>query len=204
MNLNLKILILFLGVVLILFYLFRDSRNKKLSKKSQSFSTMLLWEEEFLMIEITSAKNYEIVLEEIQNEIRRDSKNKTHTSNLNINKTELSKLLSETGLKKYNQISYLGPGYNKILDNPNSIAYGSLQSAIFFDGKNEVIENIWLSSFNWKEINQTNILDGLYALGTKYDMILVDYHPVQNKIINLKNKLDIEKYLESYIIRSDR
>ena len=201
--------LLFILVVAIgLFYAYKHGNKAKkdiqnLNKKSdeKKYSTMLLWEDDYLMAEIMSSDNLEFAKKQI-GEIKDESElKKKETKELEISKTELSDLLKNAELKEYEKISYAGIGEPQILENPKTRAFGDLSSAILFDGKADKVEHIWLSSHNWTEVNKTNILNGLNAIGNKYDMILVDIYPIQNKIVDLKNKAEIQDYLDIYINR---
>ncbi len=166
-------------------------------EKKQNLSTMFLLEDDYLMIEIMSSNNLEFAKELIE-EIESKTK-QIKTEELNISKNELSDLLKNAKLNEYENISYLWNGKLEIRKDNKIKAFGNLESAIFFDGKTDKVEHIWLSSHNWEDVNKTNILNGLNAIGNKYNMILVDTYPIQNKIVNLKNKEEIQNYLDIYI-----
>ncbi len=158
---------------------------------------MLLLEDDYLMIEIMSSKNLAFAKELIE-----ETESKTEqikTEELHISKKELSDLLKNAKLNEYENISYLWNGKLETRKDTKTRAFGSLENAIFFDGATDTVEHIWLSLNNWKEIARTHILDGLHSIGNKYDMILVDTYPIQNKIVNLKKKKEIKQYLELYI-----
>ena len=195
-----QILIFILVILIGVYYAYKngnDSKKKLNISNHEIQSQMILWEEDYLMIEIMSVSNFEFAKKEL---IKRSTETKNvETKELKITKTELKKLFEDLGIKEYEKISYLGIGEQKVLKNPSSKAFGDLLSAIFIEGETDKVDDIWLSSFNWPEINKTKIIEGLNELGKKYDMILVDFYPIQNKIVNLKNKTEIQNYLNVYI-----
>ncbi|WP_405603863.1 hypothetical protein [Polaribacter sp. Asnod1-A03] len=165
---------------------------------------MVLWEDDYLMVEIMSSKNIDFAKKQLGKITDSTEIRKIETKELEISKTELIDLLKTAELQEYEKISYAGIGEPHVLEDPKSRAFGSLISAIFFDGETDKVENIWLSSFNWPEINKTNIINGLNEIGKKYDMILVDNYPIQNKIVNLKDKIEVQNYLDIYIERHSK
>lgn len=164
-------------------------------------TSMLLWEDDYLMVEIMSSNNLEFAKMQIGEIPESTELKQIKTKELQILKTDLAELMNSVELNEYEKISYAGIGEPHILENPKSRAFGDLSSAIFFDGDADKVENIWLSSHNWAEVNNTNILNGLNAIGNKYNMILVDIYPIQNKIVDLKNKTEIQNYLDIYVKR---
>ncbi len=201
--------VLFILVIAIgLYYAYKyvNKAEKDIQKNNQKSnekipSTMVLWEEDYLMVEIMSSKNLDFAKKQIGEVTDSSEIIKIETKELGISKTELTDLLINAEVNEYEKISYVGIGEPHVLENPKSRAFGSLTSAIFFEGETDKVENIWLSSFNWPEINKTNIVNGLNEIGKKYDMILVDNYPIQNKIVNLKDKIEIQNYLDIYIER---
>lgn len=199
--------LIFILVIAIGIYFTYKQRNKVeknaqiLNQKSdeKDYSTMLLWEDDYLMAEIMSSKNLEFAKEQIGEKTDKSELKQIETKELKISKTELTNLLKSAGLNEYEKISYAGIGEPQTLENPKIRAFGDLHSAIFFDGETDIIDHIWLSSNNWTEVNKTKILNGLYEIGNKYNMILVDIYPIQNKIVDLKNKSQIQNYLDIYI-----
>lgn len=201
--------ILVIAIGLYYAYKYGNKAEKDIQKHNQrlidtELSTMLLWEDDYLMAEIMTSKNLDFAKKQV-GEIEQSTEIKQiKTEELGISKSELSDLLKSAELNEYDKISYAGIGEPQILENPKSRAFGDLSSAIFFDGEADKVEHIWLSSLNWTEVNKTNILNGLNTIGNKYDMILVDIYPIQNKIVDLKNKTEIQKYLDIYVDRHSK
>ena len=209
---NMTQTLLFILVIAIgLYYAYKHGNKAKkdiqnLTQKSdgKKYSTMLLWEDDYLMAEIMSSNNLEFARKQIGEIEDKSEIKQSETKELDISKTELSDLLKSVELNEYEKISYAGIGEPQILENPKTRAFGDLSTAIFFDGEADKVEHIWLSSHNWTEVNKTNILNGLNAIGNKYNMILVDIYPIQNKIVDLKNKTEIQKYLDIYVERHSK
>ena len=179
-------------------------------KKTSVEMTMLLYEDDYLMVEIMSSKNLEYALNETGRisefaekysdgngftEVTAIKEKPIETKELEIGQNDFEELLNSVGLEKYPKLTYAGIGESRIIENSETKAYGSNKSAIFFDGSNNQIEHIWFSTYDWKNIKQTKIADGLNAIGQKYDMIMVDF--ASELVIDLKKKLEIEKYLNS-------
>ncbi|WP_308993972.1 hypothetical protein QLS71_015240 [Mariniflexile litorale] len=179
----------------------KDIQNLTQESDDEESSTMLLWEDDYLMAEIMSSNNLDFAKKQIGEIEDKSELKQIETKELEISKTELSDLLKSAELNEYEKIGYAGIGEPQILENPKTRAFGDLSSAIFFDGETDKVEHIWLSSHNWTEVNKTNILNGLNAIGNKYDMILVDIYPIQNKIVDLKDKAEIQNYLDVYVKR---
>jgi len=179
-------------------------------KKPTEEKAMLLWEDNYLMIEIISSKNITFVKKEIERvskfgeehyngagytDITHIEEKPFLTEKLEISKKEVIGLLELQGLTRYPKLMYYGGGEPTEIKEPKSIVYGELSSGIFLEPENEILKHIWFDSYNWKEISKTKIADGLHAIGLKYDLILVDWNG--NQIVDLKNKSEIEKYLNT-------
>jgi hypothetical protein len=157
----------------------------------------LLWEEEYLMIEIIPATNYEYLIDKNINKSKTLSsyaKIKTETLKIEIN--EIKEFLEKIGINKYIKIFYLGISDIVINDFQNTIAYGCLGDTIFIEHKNDIVENIWFVSNNKTSKLNTEIVNTLYQIGLKYGLLLVDNYSVTEKIVDLKNIDEIESYFK--------
>ena len=123
----------------------------------------------------------------------RNAKNNP-TSHLNINVNKLKEYLKKHSLVEFREV-YSGYGSNSIYQR-NTISYGFEDYAILFNFEKETVQNIWMV-FNPKLKmpfpSYSNLSKTLFLIGYEYDMILIDWN--DEKIINLKNKKDIEYYL---------
>ncbi len=171
-------------------------------------NTILLIEDNYLMVEFMPSKN----LKYAKKELDRISKfGKEHfegtgysdateitqkpiaTIESKISKKDVIILLESVGLTRYPKLMYFGfNGFTEVTSS-KTIVYGSLESGIFLDVEGSLIKNIWFDSQNWKEINKTKIADGFKILAEKYDLILIDW--TNEKIIDLNNDSEIKKYL---------
>ena len=75
-------------------------------------------------------------------------------------------------------------------------AFGISDFVIFYDIKESIVNNIWIDYQNFDSDNfrnlEENILEILSEIGTKYNLILVDWNKLE--IVDLKNKIEIKKY----------
>ncbi len=181
-----------------------DTNNESKSKKHENQKNIiydldktLLWEEEYLMIEIIPESNYNLLTD------KNTSKGKSivsydgiKTESLKIDIEEIAIFLKKVGINKYKKILYLGASsYPEEIKNHNTIAYGCLGDTIFIEYKNNIVEKIWFVSNN-KDLNlNPSIVNALNQIGLKYNLILVDYYPITKKIVNLKNLIEVESYL---------
>lgn len=157
----------------------------------------MLWEEEYLMIEIIPAINYEYLVDKnIDRSKALSSYTKFKTETLKIEIKEITEFLEKIGINKYKKISYLGIGDIVINDCENTIAYGCLGDTIFIECKDKIVENIWFVSYNRTSKLNTEIVNTLNQIGEKYDLLLVDNYPVREKIVDLRNLDEIESYFK--------
>ena len=158
----------------------------------------LLWEEEYLMIEIIPATNYEYLIDkniDKSKALSNYAKIKTKTLKIEIN--EIKEFLEKIGITKYKKIFYSGAcSYPEEIKNQNTIAYGCIGDTIFIEHKDDIVENIWFVSYNTAPILNTEIINALNQIGLKYDLLLVDNYPVTEKIVDLRNLDDIESYFK--------
>ncbi|BFM45281.1 hypothetical protein CFS9_39220 [Flavobacterium sp. CFS9] len=121
-------------------------------------------------------------------------KKKIPTSSLKIKPNELKAHLKEYSLIEFNNV-YHGYSSNPILKK-NTISFGFEDYAILFDFEKETVKNIWMV-FNPKLKlpfhSYSNLLNALFLLGNKYDMILIDWN--EEKIVNLSHKQEMQSYL---------
>ncbi len=181
------------------------SKSKEPNERS-----MFYWEDNYLMVELISRENLDFVNREVKRiqdfgeehfdgsgftGITEIGKIPVPTVNLKLDKNEVVEVLESAGLTKYSKLIYYGGGEPTEMQNPKSIVFGDLNSGIFLEPKGEILEFIWFDSYNWKDINKTNITMGLHVLGKKYGLILVDWN--SNQVVDLKNKPSIDEYLKS-------
>lgn len=158
----------------------------------------LLWEEEYLMIEIIPSSNYNYLVDKnIDKSKALSSYAKIKTETLKIKFSDITEFLKGIGINKYKKIIYFGACENpEEIKDQNTIAYGCLGDTIFIEHKDDIIENIWFVSNNRDTKLNTEIVNLLNQIGSKYDLLLVDNYPVTEKIVNLKNIDEIESYFK--------
>jgi len=174
-------------------------------KKINYENSIILWEDDYLMIEIISHDNFDFAKKETKrisdfgNE-NFDGNGFTNittvgmcplaTEKLKIQKSELLNLLDSVNLTQIKNIYYNGE--TKPIKSPKTIVYGGFNNGIFIESKNDLVTEIWFSSYNFSDISKTKIVKGLNAIGNKYNMILVDWN--REKVIDLKNLDEINNY----------
>ena len=183
-----------------------EAPNKITKEEGQA---MLLWEDNYLMVELISHSNLEFAKKETQRtskfgeehfdgngftEITEIEEISYSTDQLKIPIEEVAQLLESKGLTKYQKLMYYGGGEPTEIKDPKSIVYGKLKSGIFLEPENKILKHIWFDTYNWKEIHKTKIAEGLNAIGVEYNMILVDWNSGQ--IVDLKNIKEIKNYLK--------
>lgn len=168
---------------------------KATSEEQFNDDSMLLYEGDFLMIEIMPSKNFNFAQEEL-GFVKEKESIKINTLEIAINRYEVILLLKKIGMKEYNKLTYVGIGEPQLIENSKTKVFGSLSSAIFFEFKDNFVEYIWFASYNRKQIKQTKIIEGLNLIGKKFDLIMVDFNDTSKEIINLKKLDEIENYFE--------
>lgn len=105
---------------------------------------------------------------------------------------EVETLLLNFGLNKIKSVfsGYIPNNYKC----ENIIAFKYESSEIFIEFENEFIKHIYLNQFRFQEKEENKILlqKILLEIGNKFDLILNDWNLA--KMINLKEKKEIEKY----------
>ena len=177
-------------------------------KANNDEQAMILWEDDYLMIEIMSSQNLEYAQKETTrinkfgkehsdglgfSAITEIKKKKQETKDLKFKTQEFIKIFDELKIEKYPKLLYYGGGEPKEIKDPKTLVYGKHKTAIFIEQENGIIENIWFNTYNWKDLPETNIKSALKEIGDRYDMIMVDFF--KGEIINLRNQNEIEKYL---------
>lgn len=177
---------------------FKPTSIKIIEDETYDEDKTWLWEEEYLMIEIIPATNYEYLIDKNVDKskaLSSNSKIKTETLKIKIN--EIIEFLEGIGINKYKKIFYSGAcAYPEEIKNQNTIAFGCLGDTIFIEHKDDIVENIWFVSYNRTSKLNTEIINILNKIGLKYDLLLVDNYPVTEKIVVLKNIDEVESYFK--------
>ena len=171
--------------------------------------TMILWEDDYLMIEIMSNQNLDYSLKETTriNEFGKEHSNglgfsavteikkkKVETKDLKIKTKEFVELFDELKINKYPKLLYYGGGEPEEIKDPSTIVYGKHKTGIFIEEENGIIKNIWFNTYNLEKLQESKVNLALKEIGEKYDMIMVDFF--KGEVIDLKDQIKIDKYLK--------
>ncbi len=164
-------------------------------------------EDFYRQIEIIPQENYFKALKNINdNSINYDSENgfvsilerveqKIKTEDLNIQFDSVYQKLNRLTIKKYDIVK---TGYsNTITIKKNTVALGFERIALFFElTQSCIIKNIWLcQSIDLPKVSiSNNLLNAMVALGTEYNLILVDWN--EELAIRLSSIKAVKSYLE--------
>lgn len=192
-------------------YKYGNKAKKDIDKHNQDKrTTMLLWEDNYLMVELIPKENLEFALKETKRiqkhgeehfdgngftEITEIGEKPVKTEKLEIPTKKITDLLESVGLTRFEKLMYFGGGEPTEIENPKSLVYGELGSAIFLEPENGKLKHIWFDSHKWEDLPKTKIGNGLKAIGKEFDLILVDWN--SNQVIDLKKENEIEKYIKS-------
>ncbi|MEO1031621.1 MAG: hypothetical protein AAFX55_09465 [Bacteroidota bacterium] len=103
---------------------------------------------------------------------------------------ELDSILSDLPIKKYTEVSTgIKPEEMK---SPNTFGYGENYNGIFFDFESDFVKGIWIAGT--PEVHNEKLVQALNTIGTKWNLLLMDWNSLE--LIDLKNKEQIEKYLD--------
>jgi len=186
------------------------NRTNVYENESNSYFCPTLWEDNYCQIEIIPVENKTQVINSFNQIEQLISKNENENGFTEIyerDKSEFSTLkkqikisnfeniLQNSKLIKADRIKYENSRMINCEDG-NSKAYGISDFAIFYDIKENIVNNIWIDYQNFNSENfryfEENILETLSEIGTKYNLMLVDWNRLE--IIDLKNKIEIKKY----------
>ena len=186
--------------------LFSIFKRKDTQQEKELEDSTILWEDDFLMIEIIPKENWDFALGETQRikdfgqehfdgngftGITEIQKQPRPTSELGIKLEELTKTLEEAGMKRINNVLYDG----RPIDSTKTVAYGENQNGLYIENKSGIVNNIWLAFYNRPLLLQGTITSGLLAIGERYKMMLIDW--TTGKLADLRNREEIEEYLKS-------
>ncbi|WP_405567079.1 hypothetical protein [Polaribacter sp. Asnod6-C07] len=206
-------LFVFLVIALRVFYALKKGNKTKKDVEQYNYdkkTTMLFWEDNYLTVELVPKENMEFILADNKRikkhgeehfsgkgftEITEIEEIPFKTEKMRISIEKITKLFESIGLSKYEKLLYCGGGKPTEIENPKTIAYGEFESAIFLEPSNGELKHIWIDSNNWENLPTTKIENGLKAIGKEFDLILVDW--ISNKVIDLKNEIEIEKYIKT-------
>ena len=177
---------------------------KKKVKHDQA--STILWEDDYLMIEILPIDNLEHALKETKrvNEFGQehfDGNGFTNiteiqggpkaTQELSIKLTDLTDTIEEAGMKRIQKVFYEG----KPIDSTETIVYGENKNGLYIEQENGTVRAVWLAFYNRSRLPNSVFVNGLKAIGNKFEMIMVDWN--RGDIVDLTDEIGIKKYLEN-------
>jgi hypothetical protein len=177
------------------------------STEPESRTSIMLWEDDYMLREIFSSKNIEFAKSESTRiakfgEEHYDGNGFTDITIVdscpfpiaksNIAETDLINTFEIIGLPKIMDIYYAGE--KKPIENSKTKVYGENLMGIFYETNDSTISNLWFANYNFKNEDKSLISKALNEIGNKFDLILVDWNSCE--IIDLKKIEEIETYLE--------
>lgn len=123
----------------------------------------------------------------------REETNQKSLLDKKIDASELDLTLLNLGLEK---IENVYSGYGSFIEKCNdTVAYKFDTAEIFVVVENKLVKDLFINGFRFHKIEETKIKLSkiLHVVGTQYDLILNDWDII--KIIDLKNRNEIKKYL---------
>lgn len=178
--------------------------------ESNSYFCPNLWEDYYCQIELIPDENKNQVVKifnQIENLISKNENENGFTEIYERDKSEFSTLRKQININDFENIfqnSKLLKAHKIKYENFRMIncedektkAFGISDFVIFYDIKESIVNNIWIDYQNFDSDNfrnlEENILEILSEIGTKYNLILVDWNKLE--IVDLKNKIEIKKY----------
>jgi len=168
-----------------------------------------MMEDDYCQVEIIPASNYSFLISEAVkisdfgkehfNGVGFDalytSKSNPHpTSELFIVIEDLENILAQHHFNRIKEIQYVG---GDLIDyqKGGTRAYGETSFSFWTEVKNNKVTNIWVTSFGKSSNDRIpKIVDALFAIGKKYNLILADWNSCE--IIDLTKQEEIDAYLE--------
>ncbi|SHJ47459.1 hypothetical protein [Aquimarina spongiae] len=164
--------------------------------------TIFYHEDDFCQIEILPKENVFHLLKEVDNisdfteehgysDIYVREERKITLSARKINKSELEKVLAELETERHTEV-ITGYGTEYREKSKNTIGFGKGYAAMYFQYENDVVINIWVT--NLFELNANHVINVLFKIGEKWDLILMDWNTSQ--LVDLTNRDRIKKYID--------
>lgn len=127
------------------------------------------------------------------NEIYERDENPISIYDKKISFLKLDELLISLGFHKKEKV-YEGYGSTSWLCK-NTVAYEMNDASIFIHSEGKYVKDFWIDNFRFEKdkVIIENLKNGLLKIGTKYDLVLNDWN--LSMVFDLKNELEIEKYL---------
>jgi len=169
-------------------------------------STMFYHEDDYCQIQLLPIENYPELIQQISNISSKSSKNFDGTGykeiviradqekkleDRKIKKEELEKILSKLKTERHSIVA-TGYGLSYRIESKNTIAYGTNNSAIFFDynPENGNVQNFWI--VNPKQLESAGLKEIMSEIVTKWELVLTDWN--LGLTLDWKDFDKVEKY----------
>lgn len=184
--------------------------DKILKRKKMNNEMPFFWEDDYCQIEVVPRKNTESI--NMSFKIIEEFTLKTRTENgftdvymredlpfptidEEIRIDTFTSLLTNSAFEKATQFNYDGRGI-KDCTSKSTNAYFFDSFNLFYDCKNEFINNIWTTGSCALTNSSKIVLITLYEIGEGNQLVLVDWNSLE--LIDLSNRNKILKYLKSH------
>ena len=199
---------LIMGGVGIGLLILRRKENKSIADHSEfrARGTLFYHEDDFCQIQLLPAENLSWLLEEAENvadfaevhfvgggysDLLTRTGAKVALRERKIPVAELDLILNKLQTTRHTEIT-TGYGERYRIASPHTIGYGHDYSAIYFDFKNDLVENIWMT--NIFALDSEHLKSVLLELGKKWNLFLMDWNAL--KLIDLRNEQQVIQYLK--------
>ena len=205
------IIISVIAIVLILVYQKlnnskTDGDNAEIENSNKNIKgTIFYHEDDFGQIEIIPNENFDELIKEARSVedfsgkhfdgggytdvyVREDNGLKLEERKMQV--SELNEILSKLPVDKHTIVT-TGIRPDEMLSE-NTLGYGENYNGLFFDFKDGIVSNIWISGE--LNMNDEKLISVLNEIGEKWSLLLMDWNSLE--LIDLKNKEQIKKYIE--------
>ena len=181
----------------------QDLKENKI-KPDNTANSIFYHEDDYRQVEIVPIENFNELIKQAENvqdfaekhfdgggytDIMVREDNRLKLKERGIRPSELDLILSELPIKKFTEVSTgIRPGEMK---SENTFGYGENYNGIFFDFDSDSVRGIWIAGS--PKINKEKLTIALNEIGNKWNLLLMDWNSLE--IVDLKNKEQIEKYL---------
>lgn len=118
---------------------------------------------------------------------------KIKTSDRKIELGDFEKVMLESGFQKYSNVY---SGYSSYEEQcKNTLGFKLDSSVVYCDFENDLIKNIWIDNFRFSNSSdkKEQLINGLFAIGEKWNLILNDWDLTET--FDLMSKSEIERYI---------
>lgn len=186
----------------------QDSKSGKDKVKDKEIDRLYFHEDLYCQVELLPRENFS-ELEKENEKIEDFAQNhsdgfgfsdiyvrngqKIKTSERKIQISDFEKLMVEIGFKKFSNVY---TGYSSY-EEPckNTLGFKLDSSVVYCDFENDLIKNIWIDNFRFSNSSdkKEQLINGLFAIGEKWNLILNDWDLTET--FDLMNKIEIDRYI---------